>query len=169
MADITLAVKRCPSCQTSRPIEMFSPAPTRRDGRAGLCKPCYAVLARKWRAKNPDRARAQRASRDNAAVSRRFRAAHPDASRQDSAARRARLRGATVDIVKPFEIAERDHWTCALCSEAIPLVAKWPHPLSLSIDHVVPLAKGGAHAASNVQASHLRCNLRKYTKAGLDG
>lgn len=31
----------------------------------------------------------------------------------------------------------------------------------MSVDHIVPLARGGSHSADNVQSAHLLCNLRK--------
>ncbi len=43
---------------------------------------------------------------------------------------------------------------------------KYPDPDSLSLDHVMPLARGGEHAIDNVQAAHLRCNVRKGVKLG---
>ena len=35
---------------------------------------------------------------------------------------------------------------------------QYPHGMSVSLDHVIPLAHGGPHTYSNVQAAHLRCN-----------
>ena len=34
-------------------------------------------------------------------------------------------------------------------------------PLSLSVDHVIPLSKGWEHSYSNTQPAHLVCNLKK--------
>lgn len=34
-------------------------------------------------------------------------------------------------------------------------------PLSASIDHIVPIAKGGSHTRENVQIAHLFCNIEK--------
>ena len=75
--------------------------------------------------------------------------------------RRAAERGAYVAQVNRFEIFERDQWMCKLCSELILREAVAPHPLSPSIDHVVPLARGGTHEPGNVQAAHLLCNSVK--------
>lgn len=36
--------------------------------------------------------------------------------------------------------------------------------MSPSIDHVIPLSRGGAHAMGNVQSAHLRCNSSKGDK-----
>jgi len=38
-------------------------------------------------------------------------------------------------------------------------------PLSASIDHIIPVALGGTHTRSNVQITHLFCNLHKNTSS----
>lgn len=75
--------------------------------------------------------------------------------------RRARIKGAYVENVNPIEVMARDNWTCHLCGDRIPKRHKFPHPMSASIDHVIPLAAGGMHSYSNVKAAHLGCNCKK--------
>lgn len=50
---------------------------------------------------------------------------------------------------------------CGICGD--PLTdARYPHPLSTTVDHIVPLALGGEpYALSNLRAAHWRCNARK--------
>ena len=48
-----------------------------------------------------------------------------------------------------------------LCGRKINKELKYPHPMSVSLDHIMPLAKGGTHEWDNLQASHLRCNMSK--------
>jgi 5-methylcytosine-specific restriction endonuclease McrA len=38
---------------------------------------------------------------------------------------------------------------------------RFPDPLSPSLDHVVPLARGGEHTYGNVRTACLGCNVRK--------
>ena len=38
----------------------------------------------------------------------------------------------------------------------------WPDPMSASLDHIVPLSRGGTHTLDNVQLAHLACNERKH-------
>lgn len=59
------------------------------------------------------------------------------------------------------DVYERDSWVCGLCGESIDRSLSWPDPLSVSLDHIVPLSKGGAHTMANVQAAHLVCNVSK--------
>lgn len=61
----------------------------------------------------------------------------------------------------PTEIAERDGWRCGLCDQPINAALASPDPMALSIDHVVPVSRGGEHTRANVQAAHLRCNVVK--------
>lgn len=80
--------------------------------------------------------------------------------------RRALKKGATVG--EPFtvdEIRERDGNRCHLCRRKVP-PKPYPHPLSASLDHVVPLTKGGMHERSNVRLAHLRCNVEKGNRGG---
>lgn len=57
-------------------------------------------------------------------------------------------------------------WTglCGICGGGLERSLAWPHPLSKSIDHVIPLARGGTHEAANLQWAHLRCNVSKGSR-----
>lgn len=88
------------------------------------------------------------------------------AQRQAAAKWRARRRSQYVEDVSPAYIFNRDNWTCHLCLLPIPESSKWPDPQSASIDHVVPLSKGGDHSNANCRASHLACNLSKGPRGG---
>lgn len=63
------------------------------------------------------------------------------------------------------EIRVRDGNRCHLCLKAVPEKA-WPHPMSPSLDHVVPLSKGGTHDPDNVKLAHLECNTAKGNRGG---
>lgn len=78
------------------------------------------------------------------------------------AARKAITRGAADS--EPFvktDVYDRDDWRCGLCAEGVDRELIWPDPMSVSLDHVVPLSKGGTHTLDNVQCAHLVCNLQK--------
>ena len=79
--------------------------------------------------------------------------------------RRALIRGAVTESYTTAWVAERDKWRCGLCGKKVNPTLKTPHPMSLSIDHVVPLALGGDDVKANVQLAHRRCNVRKHTRA----
>jgi hypothetical protein len=78
-------------------------------------------------------------------------------------ARRARKMGLGYERFTVMEIFERDCWKCGICRKRINQRLRYPHPMSASLDHKKPLAKGGTHSRLNVQAAHLRCNLKKRT------
>jgi 5-methylcytosine-specific restriction endonuclease McrA len=89
-----------------------------------------------------------------------------DARRDRCHRRRARLLGASTGRpVQPSRIAERDGFTCGICSNAVDMGTSWPDPMSPSLDHIVPLSKGGAHDPDNVQLAHLTCNVAKGSRS----
>lgn len=60
-----------------------------------------------------------------------------------------------------FKVFDRDRWVCLLCGEPTDRKVKWPHPMYPTIDHIIPVSKGGTHEESNLQCAHARCNIRK--------
>lgn len=80
--------------------------------------------------------------------------------------RRARERGVRHELISRVVIFERDGWKCGLCGKRINKRLKHPHPMSASLDHIVPISCGGDHVAANVQAAHLFCNLSKNNRGG---
>ena len=79
-------------------------------------------------------------------------------------ATRAAHYGVPYEFVNKAKVFVRDGWVCGICTEPIDRALAWPDPSSASMDHVVPMFRGGAHSYANTQASHLRCNLAKGAK-----
>lgn len=80
--------------------------------------------------------------------------------------RRAQKRSVVIhDDINIKKLHKRDKGICRICGERVDMRRKWPHPLSASIDHVIPLSNEGLHAWDNVQLAHLRCNMKKGDKA----
>jgi 5-methylcytosine-specific restriction endonuclease McrA len=76
--------------------------------------------------------------------------------------RKALERGASVSVrIDRLAIFERDEWLCQLCGKPVDRALRHPHPWSASIDHRVPLSKGGEHVPANVQLAHFGCNSGK--------
>lgn len=90
-----------------------------------------------------------------------WRQLYPESAARADALRRMRVQAATVESFAPREVYERDGWVCQLCRLGIDPAVAWPDSMSPSVDHVVPLAKGGEHSMANAQAAHLGCNSRK--------
>lgn len=102
-----------------------------------------------WRNANLERARA---------VHRAWKKANPEVGANDSALRRARLRGLPAEYIDRRLVWVRDEGVCHLCGTPAD-VANW------HLDHVVPIARGGAHLYDNVRVSHPHCNQRKGARA----
>lgn len=54
--------------------------------------------------------------------------------------------------------------SCALCGMPLDKTLKYPDPMSISIDHIIPIALGGKSTLGNLQATHLICNKNKGKK-----
>lgn len=76
------------------------------------------------------------------------------------------LDGEAYERIDDREIFERDGWRCGLCRKKVDRRLRSPHPMSASIDHVVPIAEGGRHVRANVQLAHRWCNGSKGSRGG---
>lgn len=99
--------------------------------------------------------------------------ANPGSRRRSDHLRRSRLREVERETFDPVEIYERDGWRCQVpgCRHQGKKIRRdrpWPHPLSPSIDHIVPILEGGAHLRTNVRAAHLVCNTARGARGGSD-
>lgn len=132
---------------------------------------------RRWRAENPDkvkiyrhRSEAKRTAEDRERVARWIKA-NPDRMRElrrkSSLKRRAVLARVPYEDIHAPDVFGRDEWICGLCGDPIDATLRYPDPLSASVDHVVPINCGGSHTHDNVQASHLRCNLKKGARLAI--
>jgi 5-methylcytosine-specific restriction endonuclease McrA len=85
-------------------------------------------------------------------------------SRRDYAVkRRCDQWGVPFERVSRAAVWKASGWLCGLCRNPVDSRLRWPHPLSKSLDHVIPLSVPGSpgHVFSNCQLSHLTCNTRK--------
>lgn len=104
----------------------------------------YRAARRRWYAANAEKMCAY-----NAASKKK----HADSVRANNARRRARVRGAIGDLSREdiAEITAAQNGRCAFCSKK----------QRLSVDHIVPLAKGGQHVRGNIQMLCRPCNSSK--------
>ena len=75
--------------------------------------------------------------------------------------RRARKFGVGYERFWRRSIYERDGWLCQICSLPVDRSSEPDRHLRPSLDHKVPLSRGGAHSRENVQCAHWICNSRK--------
>jgi 5-methylcytosine-specific restriction endonuclease McrA len=95
-------------------------------------------------------------------------------ARASNAKRSAQKAGGIVENFTHTEIFDRDQWICGICQEPIDPDRRRDLPngrhdmLSVSLDHIIPISKGGDHIRANVQASHLGCNVSKNDSVDQD-
>lgn len=75
-----------------------------------------------------------------------------------AARRRAEAMLAKAVDVSRDEILERDGNLCSLCGKEMSV-----HDMTL--EHVIPLIKGGEHTHSNIRLAHRVCNSKKGARA----
>lgn len=55
--------------------------------------------------------------------------------------------------------------TCGICGHQVDFSLKVPHPMSATVDHIIPVAKNGHPSdISNLQLAHWTCNRQKSDK-----
>lgn len=82
---------------------------------------------------------------------------HPDIIADNTSRRRARKQNAPgIRPINRLRIFKRDNYICHICGKYVPVKQR-------SIDHLIPLARGGTHTEENVALAHLICNLKRGT------
>ena len=76
--------------------------------------------------------------------------------------RRRALEGdPNAELISREIVGDRDGWACGICRCDVDSSLAWPDPKSPSLDHIVPLSRGGRHTYSNVRITHLTCNVKR--------
>lgn len=147
LADAPLPeTKRCSDCRRDLPAADFHRSLGKYGGRlrrASRCRACQSSYAAAWRERNKE---------SLAAKKRAEREAHPAAYRTWKYNHRARKYGAS-------DLSE---------AELAPLLDRFGEPCSYgcgrpatTLDHVVPLSRGGAHSVANLALACRQCNAQK--------
>lgn len=169
--------KQCRGCKRELTLDGF---PTRSDGGPkSYCWECTRTRGRDLYWKNPEKPRkaareyhyAHRDERREAYNDWRERNREHVAEYQErynnenhvrkaayTQRRRAVIAG--VSVIEEFNraaIIERDGSTCYLCGKEL-------KPRQVTLDHVVPLSRGGSHTADNLRVCCLSCNRKKWDK-----
>lgn len=78
-------------------------------------------------------------------------------------ARRAKARKLKSDSYTIQQVLEKTVGLCHICTGPIDLEAdRKKDPLSLQLDHVLPVSRGGHNTLDNVMPAHRYCNLKKH-------
>jgi len=90
----------------------------------------------------------------------------------------SKVRGHTMNVTRRIrtnepigdfsrlDIYRRDDWVCQICKKPVDKTLSFPDPYCASLDHIVPLSRGGTHESRNVQLTHLSCNTSKGNRSG---
>jgi 5-methylcytosine-specific restriction endonuclease McrA len=82
--------------------------------------------------------------------------------RERTKRKRAVLRAAFVEKVDRMVVFDKCGWRCHICGTDVDRTLSGRHPMGPTIDHLVPLSKGGKDCYENVALAHLSCNARRY-------
>lgn len=159
-----MASKVCTKCNVLKRIEEYTIDRSKPMGYKSSCKECFLTARRLTPEKN--RKWALNWSRKNkerkAIVGRAWRSKNAAKLNIYRANRRARLMSSETLNISPEDwshVLETWHYHCAYClfpQELLPGV--------LTIDHVVPLSRGGLHDIKNVVPACRSCNASKGAK-----
>jgi hypothetical protein len=70
-------------------------------------------------------------------------------------------RSVLVELVTVEQLADRDGNDCHLCGDAVDMTVSGMQPYGPTIDHVVPVSKGGRTEMSNCKLAHRHCNVTR--------
>lgn len=176
---------RCPKCGEHKPTTEYSSDRTKASGRRSLCKPCDNAKARAYYLDNREARLARAKAQYTPPVPRKLEccdcgiamlvapAAHrrkrcdPCRAEHEKQRNNSRMHVETMrrrtqvqrltDITPAWLLnLKRQAKACPLCSVTLTREPGQPH--SLQVDHIVPIAAGGAHTQDNLRALCARCN-----------
>ena len=123
-----------------------------------------AAYHKDYREKNIDKIQQRSSVKNKAQYAKHWRSKNKEKVQQQCANRRAKKLNAFVANVDRTTIFERDGYICYICGKLTVATVHHSHPLYPTLDHVIPLSKGGMHGPDNVKCAHSNCNLRKSAK-----
>jgi hypothetical protein len=170
--------RTCARCGARLPIERFDRDKNGSLGRRSKCKPCRSTQMKTWYAENqvrqrdrqrdryaddPDRLRRQDLERYYRSKAKRIALVTEGGNR-----RRALMRGLpTVRGLTREALRIRHGDTCPYCRVSMDFAPPTDPtfvPDRATIEHVVPLSRGGAHDWDNVVLCCWQCNVRKNNR-----
>lgn len=165
-------MKTCRVCGEEKPLSEYTKSKGNRDGHVTICKPCdrakaaayreshptqwgewYAVNRERYLATPRHRTPAQRAAAKRSQRERN-RDRWREKRRSEKHAREAKLRGVERETVLLSVLIERDGARCQICGRTQG-ADEW------TVDHVLPVSRGGAHTYVNCRLAHRSCNTRR--------
>lgn len=65
------------------------------------------------------------------------------------------------DNIDHLELFEMYDWLCCLCNKKIDKALRHPNLMAATVEHIIPISRGGTHTWANVRPAHARCNFMK--------
>lgn len=161
-----ITMKLCNDCKKAKPPSEFPKRNASKDGLAAKCRPCNALRAKEWRENNPDRAR-ENSLRSTANLLEKnpeyYREYYTkqyatEAGRNRMTANKQRRRARLLEAEGDYT-AEEFAELCILYGGVC--LACGTSEERLTVDHVIPLSKGGSNSIGNIQPLCGQCNSRK--------
>lgn len=81
--------------------------------------------------------------------------------------KRAKANGKYDNSITLEKVFKRDKGVCYLCGRHLSLKTYYNDPSAPTIEHVIPIIKGGTHTWDNVRLACRKCNNRKGTKLSM--
>lgn len=146
---VTITHQICIICNEDLDADKFSKAKTRVTGLDNRCKNCYKLQTRKRRENTKVKERDRKLSLI-------YHKKNPHIRKKSKANRRAREKNCKGHFTKEQLLARFAYYgnKCIYCHTA----------KNITLEHLIPLSRGGTNWASNLAPSCLSCNISKSTK-----
>lgn len=169
----------CKDCKVNKPFSEYHKNKNRKDGITVICKPCAIARSRKWQQANKDKvnqwhrknyannleaSRKKRRERVNRWYvrnaesqklrARQYRKLHPEVKRASEQRRRIRKTGNGEFLILSKELNKLLSSSCANCGSKE----------AITLDHIIPISRGGRHSIGNIQPLCRSCNSSKNNK-----
>lgn len=164
---VIILSKLCSTCRTTKTVDCFGTNPGSKDGLRNECKDCRNTKIRFKYENDPEfkqnesvRA-AQNYLEDRDFIinrTKKWSKENPDKKIEQRHRRQARLYGQiTFDLPKNFVkiLKEKQNNKCAYCSRS---------DIKLTVEHMLPLSRGGKHCFANIILACTTCNFSKNNK-----
>jgi len=69
--------------------------------------------------------------------------------------RRVYAQGDDIDHLTLFNLRG---WVCYDCGEPVDPKRRFPDPMAATVEHIIPISKGGTHTWDNCDMAHAKCN-----------
>lgn len=175
--------QKCSVCQIEKPLQQFHKNKNRKNGVSVTCKKCAISRSRKWEIDNPDKVREnsrklyhkdieksrinrktrvrkwQKNNPDKVrAATRDYFIRHPEVKRLHEQKRRAQKNNNGVFTILEKDIVKLIKESCVKCGSK----------QNITMDHIVPLSRGGVHSIGNLQPLCRSCNASKGSKTMME-